>query len=474
MGTYISRSTRSGYSSSGSSDGNNLAVILPSGSPVSEPSFEASGTPPELLAIRAEMEEYKSDPYIYGQLMNLYNEYASQRFSPSFFQQIGESVGDTSARQDFFNKQISGLRSGMREILEGRHTEDITSPSNQVSEYRAAGQNVDLNGGQGIEPMSPGTADNPEIDSSLQNSGASDFSFVPQIASSVVSFAMQAYQGFMSVKSMHLDNLQKEFALSSSARDLAWNVISEGVTEYMSSRPSDVSNEDKALDDILGLTPSIVQSFASRINSLPLSRRQRKYMHNIIDELVFSRDLKGDKVPTAKYQTLINDTLKRLYGSRADATQEYGRIGADAEDIAVQRFLGDDLYRPLNQLALELTNDLNHVAQLQAKYDTDYLSQANKLGLGGLSARADYASRKLQEELKASQNRITRAFREIDRKLEYNNKIGPNWKMAFQTSLAIGESMVMNQLLNASSSFHFGLNANLRNGVHDVRDTYVH
>lgn len=245
----------------------------------------------------------------------------------------------------------------------------------------------------------------------------------------------------------------KEFNISDSLRGMAWNVIGEGVSEFMTSPGFDESLKDDPAS--VALIPSLVQSFGSRINSLPLSKRQKSALSRTIDDLVYSYDNDGHKVPTAKYQTLINNTLKDLYGSRADAVQEYGRIGADIEDIAVQRVVSHDIYRPLNEMAVELQNDMNYLNKLMAKHDTSYYSEANKLGVGSMSANADFVSRKMQYEIKKTQKKITDTFNIIDRKIESNSKIGPNWKIALQTALAIGESWTLNTMMNGLKSFNF-------------------
>ena len=148
----------------------------------------------------------------------------------------------------------------------------------------------------------------------------------------------------------------------------------------------------------VALLPSLVQSFGSRVNTLPLSKKQKTSLSKMIDSLVYSFDNDGKKVPTAKYQTLINDTLKQLYGSRADSVQEYGRIGAEIEDIAVQRVVSHDIYRPLNDMALKLQEDMNYLKQLQIKYDTSFYETADKIGLAPMTARADYIGKKMQYE----------------------------------------------------------------------------
>lgn len=428
------------------------------------------GVPSALEDVLSEIEKYKDNPYVYELLMNAYNTYAQQKFSPNFLQQISATFGDDSAEQNFINSQVAGLRQEIAEILKANHIEDVSSAFSELADMKSAGINVDLQGGEGISPREGADIDNSDLANPVVNDGSQALTPLLQTGAQICSFALQAYQGFMSVKSLTLDNLQKELSVSSSMKSLAWQTISEGVSEFMTSPDFDESLKDDP--SAVSLLPSLVRSFGSRVNNLPLNRRQRKALHSLVDELVFTYDSKGDKIPTAKYETLINNTLKELYGSRADATKEYGRIGADVQDIAVQRFLGEEIYRPLNEMAVELQNDLNHVAKLQAKFDSDYLTQANKDGLGRTSASADFVTKKLQLEVKKSQDKVADVFRRINSKLDANTKIGPNWKMAFETALAMGESFVLQQFLNSASSFHFGINA--RTSVNDTRDVFLH
>lgn len=433
--------------------GSTTGLGSPSSSPQLDSDFPELGTSPELLQIRSEIEQYKDNEYVYNLLMNAYNTYAQQRFSPNTLQSLGEIIGDTSSRQNFINQQIAGLRQEIAEILKANHIEGLSSAVAEATDMKNAGINVDLQGGQGISPAEGADIDNNDMANPVVNEGSEVASQIFSTGAQIVSFAMQAYQGFMNVKALHLDNLTKEFSLSENARSLAWNVIGEGVSEFMTSPSFDESLKDDPSS--VALVPSLIQSFGSRINSLPLSRKQRKYMHSVIDELVYSFDNDGKKVPTAKYQTLVNDTLKKLYGSRADATQEFGRIGAEIEDIAVQRVVSHDIYRPLNEMAIELQNDMNHLQKLMLQFDTNYYATANKVGLPSMTAKSDFVSKKMQYEIKSVQNRITRTFNVINRKIESNQKLGPNWKMAFQTALAIGESWTFNTMMNGLKSFSF-------------------
>lgn len=407
----------------------------------------------EFNVIRQEIEQYKENEYVYGLLMNAYRSYTSQVFSPNFLQKIGEMVGDNSSRTNFVNQQIAGLRQEIAEILKANHIEGLSSAVSEAADMKNAGINVDLQGGQGISPAEGADIDNNDMANPVVNEGSEVTSQIFSAGAQIVSFAMQAYQGFMNVKSLNLENMLKEFSLSENARSLAWNTIKEGVTEFMTSPSFDDSLKDDP--SAVALIPSLVQSFGARINSLPLNRRQKKYMYSLVDELVYSFDLDGNKIPTAKYQTLVNDTLSDLYGSRHKAVKAYGEIGSEIEDIAIQRVVSHDIYRPLNEMAIELQNDMNHLQKLMVQFDTNYYNTANKLGLPSMTAKADFVSKKMQYEIKSVQDRITKTFNVINRKIEGNKKLGPNWKMAFQTALAIGESWTINTMMNGLKSFSF-------------------
>ena len=410
-----------------------------------------------------------NDPYVRQQLEGAYANFKSQSFNPNVLQNIGELVGDTSARANFNNQLNSGFSGEIQRILEGAHVEDYTSEPAQLERLKQSGINADLQGGSALSAGEPGKIDETELQPGVVNDGSNAVAPLFQAGAQIVSFAMQAYQGFMNVKSLHLDNMLKEFTLSSNARDLAWNVIGEGVTEFMTSPDFDESLKDDPSS--VSLIPSLIKSFGARINSLPLNRKQRKYMHYVIDDLIYSIDNEGNKVPTAKYQTLVNDTLTKLYGSRANAVQEYGRIGADIEDIAVQRVISHDIYRPLNEMAIELQDDMNYLNKLMLKYDTSYYTQANKQNLGSMSAKADFVTRKMQYEIKKTQKKVTDTFNLIDAKIE-DAKIGPNWKIAFQTALAIGESWTLNTMMSGLKSFNFSPNFSFSSNHDNYNPSY--
>ena len=418
----------------------------------------------------SDIEQYKDNPYIYKQLTDAYNSYANQRFSPTILQGIGQFFGDYSASTNFDNEIISGLSAEKQKILEGLHQEQYSDPSAQMQRMREAGLNPDLSGGDGISSGEPASIDQADLNQPVTNSGQSDIPTIAQIGTSIVSFAMQTFTGVQNIQSLFLDNALKELSFSDSMRESAWSIISEGVTEFLGSNKGKFTREEMLDPSFVELAPSLVESFGSRVNSLPLSRRQKKALRDVVDNLTFSFN-GNEKVPTAKYQALVNGLNSDLFKSRNELAQSSSLPGADKESIDAIRAIGNDIYKPLVDQSIKLEKSINSVKALQAQFDADYLKTANDLGLGGMSASAEFASRKLVHEMQTAKNEITQSFAKIRDKILHDSNLGEKWKTALLTGTSIAEVFTMNTLLSSTASLNFGIRVG---GQHDTRDTYVH
>ena len=89
-----------------------------------------------------------------------------------------------------------------------------------------------------------------------------------------------------------------------------------------------------------------------------------------------------------------------------------------------------------------------------------------------MTARADFIGKKMQYEIKKVQKRVTDTFRAIDRKIDSNPKIGPNWKMAFQTALAMGESFTLNTMMSGLKSFNFSPHTSISSNHDNFAPSY--
>ena len=114
-------------------------------------------------------------------------------------QHIGEGVGDFTARQNFVNSVIKELQIEKQKILEGKHSEDVTSAVNQTADYRAAGLNPDLTGGSNVGAVVPGNIDQSELPGAGFNDGNSE---VVQIGNSIISLIQFGFSVASSVQGL--------------------------------------------------------------------------------------------------------------------------------------------------------------------------------------------------------------------------------------------------------------------------------
>lgn len=403
----------------------------------------------------SQIEQFKeTDPEFYQYLLtNPHLISNSGSYTPYWTESLF-GTADTSAAR-YYNQLKSDANEWLGRALSSHHVENYSDPIAEIARRKAAGINDDLSGGAEIGSGTPADPGKSEIDSQLPNVGdpASPESVI-QLGTTIVGTALKFYQGFQGIRSSYLDNEVKQMTLSGAYQDEAWKIIGDSITEYMGSHKAPTKEELNDPSFVNLLSNSIMTSFGNRVPKLPYSNRQKRKLKSFIDELTYSFDFDGNKVPTARYQELVNNKLKDLYGSRSGATEAFGKIGADAESTEAQKAIANDIYRPLNQLALDLMKDnyqvellTNDVKRLQNQFDTNYLSQAIYKGVPTYKAGSEAASYKLRMEIKKIQDKITDTFSEINQKITGNKKIGENWKMALEAGLATGESLLISRLI---------------------------
>ena len=423
-------------------------VITPSGRTGSPSSTnvlasETLGTYPELHAIRSEIEQYRDDPYVYDQLMNAYNSYASQKFAPNLFQQIGSQVGDNSAEQNFVNSLISGLRSDMSRILEGKHVEDYTNPAAEVARRQAAGLNDNLNGGSQIGSGEPAEIDQPDLNQPVLNDGSSSIEVICQIGDFFVSTALKIYSGFQSIRSASIENDIKSLNLSGLLSGEAWKAIEEGTSEFLNNGTDFIpgASVESILDSKSGkLIKPLVENLKSRLKYLPYSHRNKKKIEGMLDSLIYSSEDGSGYGLSAKYETLVRNLLTDLNKSRSDYAKSYGEIGADTQSQTALRFIGETIYKPLNELLLDVASKSNTLQK-------QYLDASIKGDVGKLRAGSEGAKYKFHQEMNNVRNRITTAFSSINNSIVSSNDLSPIWKVALQGALASAEAFSFSRLL---------------------------
>lgn len=78
----------------------------------------------------------------------------SAEFSPNWLQKIGEWFGDFSARDAFYQSQDQAEMERINSLLEAQRQQSFNDPAAQAARMRAAGQNPDLLGTQGVSDAS--------------------------------------------------------------------------------------------------------------------------------------------------------------------------------------------------------------------------------------------------------------------------------------------------------------------------------
>lgn len=183
----------------------------------------------DMAKIYQEIQQYKDDPYIYKQLMNMYNSYLSQQFNPNLAQQIAEGLGDNSSRTNFENQRIAGLRSEIQKITESQHTEDVTDPINQAQKQREAGLNPDLMGG--ISAQQAGSIDQAEQAPALVNDGQQSFSTVVNEVMSVVQSGFAFAQHIQGLEANDISLGIQQMDFFNKSNDFLFNVVANALTE---------------------------------------------------------------------------------------------------------------------------------------------------------------------------------------------------------------------------------------------------
>lgn len=373
----------------------------------------------------------------YNQFLNAYNSYKSQSFNPNWFQQLGyELFDDTSAWNNFENTRLSAFWDNFGRINDAMHQENFSLPSAELARRKAAGINDDLSGATQIGSGTPGNIDQADMAVPALNDGSNMIQDISNVGQTIISTALQLYSGFQSIRGADLDNLSKSLLLSGSITNEAWRVIKEGSSEFWNGlNYTPGSSIDVLFKDGKVYEP-LVQAISNRIDKLPYNRRIKRDMKKSIDSLIFSMDDEGNKSFSSSYQTLMNNLGVDLFKSRSEFTKSSGEIGSDQESQTAMRFIGHTIYRPLNDLMLE-------VSRLQSQNNSAYLKEINPT----LKAQSENSEFSLKIGLKSVKNRLTKTFEDINKKITGSYDLSPAWKLALQAGVTSAEAFALSKIL---------------------------
>lgn len=404
------------------------------------------------------IEQYKDKSYYDRLLENPWLFSKQAPFSPTLMQDIGEFLGDTSARDNYYAGILQNQNQWLSDTIKSYEKQEYDSALAQVGRQAAAGINPDL-----AMSATPGEGASPSPES-LPNSEMNPQSAVADIfnlGQSVLGFTLGFYTNLQQVRGLTLENNIKSLQSNDVLTDTAWRVIKEGIAEFIPGLNNSPNMTVEAIYKDGKLWDSLTDSISRRIDKLPFSRRERRKLKSVMDSLIWNESTDGDTSdsPDGKpfynrsfssaFQTLANGMLKDLLNSRADVTESSGRIGSENESQTVMRFIGKQIYRPLNELALDVQNAL-------LTKNNSYLNAFNNAKGGAAQATAEITGYRMQAETLNIKKRVMNAFDAINKKITGSRFLPDVWKLALQAGVAAAESKFLVNITQPFKTPSFG------------------
>lgn len=409
------------------------------------------------------IEKYKDNPEAYAVLSQ--NPYlrANNHFSPSIGNAITQLFGDFSAEDAFYNELDQKARNYLADWERGQYEQKYESPVEQVKREEAAGINAALNPGI-INPGEAAENDQPFSPTSMPGAGTGMQTLIDvgQGLTSIVSTAFNFVTAFQNLKGLSLDNATKSLNLNEGLRSTAWGLIKEGISEFLNGDMVRSSlNDDPELLSKPEFVQVVTKHFKDRIAKQPFSHRQRKQLEDITEQLISSKGEVDQSVFTNQFQTLLNQSYSELFKSRNDVASSSGLPGADKESIAALKFIGNDIYKPLRELSLEVDK---LILQKERGYHKRFNAVNPETGLTGpqTMADSDFLSYYMQKTMYDVKKNVTDAFDAINQKIIDSKDISPGWKIGLQAGVSSFESLFMAQLANG---IHFSTMSSQSSGM---------
>lgn len=392
------------------------------------------------------IEQYSSDPELYKYLMtNPHLLRNSGTYQPYWFEKF---IGTSDTNELRYNAQMkSEANSWLADALKEKHIEEYTDPAAEIARRKNAGINDDLTGGSQIgagEPANPSPEDTdtdlPYNLSSQANEGA-----INTISSvmSAVNMAMNMASSFQALNAGEISMLNGEISNYSDFNKVLGEALSTNLSaDELNAIITDKEGSSEALSKAMNFIMS--DTFLS---SLP--PRLRKRFSRL------SRRGRGNDIFTASQL----QTILKSYSS---------------ERFDLANILGHPFYKKDFNDTIALISD--YVSKYQIEYDKlwkdfdfDKLGVLDKetgMTLGEMEGQAQLASKRY-EALRADSDAITeKLWNDIETHLKSKNTWWSNLLLFF---VPFARSMANNARMPS-----LGLNASVRNGVHDTRDVYMH
>lgn len=382
-----------------------------------------------------------SNPHLFGR---------NETYKPTGLESLGDTLlqigtfgasgspfsdgGSQRYRQDLLSKSNSFLTETIDKYRQEVKNDAVT----QAQDLRNAGQNPDLTGG--ISAGQASENDQPIESTSMPSEQDSGIMSVVSFGMSFLQSCLSTYSSLQSIAGAEIDNEARSLSLSGALEGEAWNIIKDATGYFIN---NELDFKPGSAIEILGKDgenySSLVDSINHRIDSLPYNNKNKRKLKKLVKPLIYTEDKDSGVIDlTANYENLVNNLISSVHESRNKVTSSYGLKGADEQSQQAMRFIGMQVFKPLNDLLLE-NQSLGE--ELKKRYQSASLTE----GLPELRAGAEGANYLLQKELKGFKNKVSSRFNQIERKLHYAG-LSPSWELAIEAGLLFSEGYVYNML----------------------------
>lgn len=388
----------------------------------------------------AELERYRNNPW-FDESRYMNNPYLASRigrYTPDFLTGL---FNYEAGAAEYYDSYKTRAFEELAKIDTMAREEYYNSASQQVARERAAGLNPDLNGN-----ITPGEAsqDDNLTPSDIRNGTGANMAIqtsnaITGVGEAIIRTAFSVVTGLQGIKGVGLDNAVKSLDLNEHFRGSARSFIQDGISEFLEGNV--VNPEQMSKPEFVNST---VSYFLDRLKKSPFSKREKRHLIPLLEQMIKSTGESGQAVFTNDFERLLSSSFGSLADSRADATEAFGRVGSNNETISATKLMADKIYKPINEIN-------NQVTQLIAKYNKGFYSVAD----GKVKAESENAGYSMQKDLLDVKKRMNAFFEEIDKAID-SSDIGPRWKLGLRSGVASAQSLWITQL---NQGLHFGFSS---------------
>lgn len=259
----------------------------------------------------AMLEQYKDTPY-YDYLVNNnpWDWSKQNEFQPTFWQSLGESLGDFSSRNQYYQGLQEQQNQWVSNHVEAMRQQEYNEPINQVQRNAAAGINSNL----APSSINPGSAaENDQPSTSVSWPSESDIQNVGQVGLSFISNLIGIAQSFQGLKQGSNSLIHQELSNNEQARDFVINMLAG------SSKFKDTENLDIEPNTIVDVIKDSAKSIDSAYSGY--SPGTRKLMKRMLRS--YQRDIESGRSPMA-VESLKSELRNKIASNNKSAASIAG------------------------------------------------------------------------------------------------------------------------------------------------------